>query len=259
MKQGQDLTAEFPGLFLIHQRIRAREVLDHIHDEHELFLPLQGTIQVKIAGRTLRAGPGKMLYVPPGIEHSFTSPKTDEGERLIAIVSAKAWDAHGGGKSDAAVLSVSQLSKELLFHLLTHPETKAAPSLIATFIETIGEMLEATPAEGGLDHWSGKASDPRLREALKLINDKYLEDLAMDDVARGAGLSTRSFNRLFLNELGMTPKQLIILKRMAYAKILLKQKRSVTDVALEVGYNSVSQFIVTFRKITGQLPGAARS
>jgi AraC-like DNA-binding protein len=256
MKQGQDLTAEFPGLFLIHQRIRGREVLDHIHEEHELFLPLQGTIQVKIAGQTLRAGPGKMLYVPPGIEHSFTSPNSDEGERLIAIVNAKTWQAHGGGESAAAVRSVSQLSKELLFHLLTHPQTKAAKSLIATFVETVGEMLETPTGPSGLDHVTGLATDPRLREALRILNSQYLEELAMDDVARSAGLSTRSFNRLFLNEIGMTPKQLVILKRMAYAKTLLKQKRSVTDVAFEVGYNSVSQFIVTFRKVTGQLPSS---
>ena len=256
MKQGQDLTAEFPGLFLIHQRIRGREVLEHIHEEHELFLPLQGTIQVTIEGQTLRAGPGKMLYVPPGIEHSFTSPHGDEGERLIAIVANEIWEKHVTQKFPAAVRSVSQLSKELLFHLLTHPEKKAARSLISTFIETVSEMLETPADERRLDHVLGKVTDPRLRKAIEVINSDYLEDIAMDEVAKAAGLSTRSLNRLFLTELGMTPKQLVILKRMAQAKILLKQKRSVTDVAFEVGYNSVSQFIVTFRRVTGQLPGS---
>ena len=53
----------------------------------------------------------------------------------------------------------------------------------------------------------------------------------------------------------MTPKQVITLHRMERAKTLLsKRGQTVTDVAFEVGYSSVSQFITAFRKITGQLP-----
>jgi AraC-like DNA-binding protein/mannose-6-phosphate isomerase-like protein (cupin superfamily) len=257
MQQGQDISAEFPGLFLIHQKITAYDVREHRHDsDHELFLPLQGEIQLRFHDQVLKAGPGKMLYMPPGIEHAFSSSKSGEGERLIAVISAKLWKASSGTNHQACILPLSQLSKELLFHLLIHPRTKTAKSLIATFVETLSEMLENPSLGGQKDtaHLRGKISDIRLKKAVELIEDSYREAIPLEKIARSAGLSVRSLNRLAQIELGLTPKQILTLKRVDEAKSLLKQKKAVTDVALSVGYSSVSQFITVFRKATGRLP-----
>jgi AraC-like DNA-binding protein len=56
----------------------------------------------------------------------------------------------------------------------------------------------------------------------------------------------------------MTPKQVVTFHRIEKAKELLLQKQSVTDVAYEVGYASISQFISTFRSLTGKLPSEFR-
>lgn len=61
-----------------------------------------------------------------------------------------------------------------------------------------------------------------------------------------------------LNELGLTPKQILISIRIEKAQELLeKSNMPVTDVAYEVGYSSLSQFIAAFRAQTGQLPSEA--
>jgi AraC-like DNA-binding protein len=58
-----------------------------------------------------------------------------------------------------------------------------------------------------------------------------------------------------LQEMGMTPKQFLIAARIEKAQeLLLKPGSSVLNVALEVGYSSMSQFIAAFRSQTGQLP-----
>jgi AraC-like DNA-binding protein len=58
---------------------------------------------------------------------------------------------------------------------------------------------------------------------------------------------------------GMTPKQAVTLCRVREAQRLLKLGRAtVTDVAFEVGYASVSQFITTFRRVTGRLPSESQ-
>lgn len=257
MRQGQDLSARFPGIVIIHQKIRGKVVGDHAHEEHELFLPLQGEIQIGASGRTLKAGPGKMIYLPAGQTHSFQSATSAQGERLILLVDQKIWKMNQCGSFPASVVSASQLCKELLFHLLIYPKTRAARSLIDTLLQTASEMLEAagTGAFGDLAHLEGRASDPRVQRALAEIQSRYVSKLSMENLARISGLSVRNLNRLFLAELGMTPKQIITSYRMECAKELLKRGRtSVTDIALEVGYSSVSQFITTFRKLTGQLP-----
>ncbi len=260
MRQGQDITAQFPGILIIHQKIRGNSVHSHEHDrEHEVFLPLQGEIQIQVKdGPLLKAGPGKMVYMPPNVEHSFTSSSSSQGERLIFILDHKAWRANRGGKFKPSVLSASQLCKELLFHLLLFPKTKAAKSLISTLVQTFSEMLEeAGPGvQGELAHLAGRANDERVRRALAAIEAGYASKLSMESLARASGLSVRNLNRLFLEQLGLTPKQAVTLHRVEAAKRLLRNRRSVTDTAFEVGYASVSQFITTFRRVTGALPSS---
>lgn len=257
MKQGQDITARFPGILIIHQKIRGNAVGQHRHDEHELFLPLQGEIQIQAGESLLKAGPGKMIYLPPDLDHSFQAASSAQGERLILIMEKKIWKGCGGGAFPPSVTTVSQLCKELLFHLLIYPKTKAAKSLTETLIQTASEIIETSGLQscGEVAHLGGRASDARVKNALSIIQKSFSSSLSMDALAKGAGLSTRNLNRLFLEELGMTPKQAITLHRIENAKALLRQGRaSVTDTAFEVGYGSVSQFITTFRKITGLLP-----
>jgi AraC-like DNA-binding protein/mannose-6-phosphate isomerase-like protein (cupin superfamily) len=257
MKQGQDIVAKFPGILIIHQKIRANTVEKHLHEEHEIFLPLQGEIRIQLGDKTLSAGPGRMIYLPPNLEHSFQSSSNTQGERLIFFIDSKEWKSYQGGQFSASTTSASQLSKELLFHLLIHPKTKAAKSLIQTLIQTISEMLETSGLNsiGDVAHLYGVSSDLRLKNALELIQAKFNARLSMEELAKRSGLSVRNLNRLFLQELGMTPKQVITLHRIENAKALLKRgQQSVTDIAFEVGYHSVSQFITTFRNLTGQLP-----
>jgi AraC-like DNA-binding protein/mannose-6-phosphate isomerase-like protein (cupin superfamily) len=255
MKQGQDIAAEYPGLVIIHQKIKVLTKDRHAHHEHEFFLPLQGEIRVRVGEKVLKAGPGKMIYLPPETDHAFESSAAGQGERLILLVQASAWKAREGVSVPAKVADSSQLAKELLFHLLIHPKTKAGKALIDTLLVTLSETLEAASGAEGLRHLSAKAGDARILRAVDYIETNFREPLSMEEIARHSGLGLRTLNRLFLDELSLSPKQLVTLYRMEEAKRLLeKQKLSVTDVALEVGYASLSQFIHSFRKVTGKLP-----
>lgn len=258
MKQGQEVIAKFPGILIIHQKIRGKRKGKHHHEDHEIFIPLQGEIGVQFESGELKAGQGKMIYIPPGVEHVFTSSDNSEGERLYFFINTKMWSKLGGIVSEPKILPVSQLSKELLFHLLIHPKTKAAKSLCETLVQTFSEMLEQV-IPSGLESFSGKISDPRVKKVWGKIQDSYREQLSMDQLAQTSGLSVRSLNRLFLDESGMTPKQAITFHRIEKAKELLLQNQSVTDVAYEVGYSSLSQFITTFRSLTGKIPSEFRN
>jgi AraC-like DNA-binding protein/mannose-6-phosphate isomerase-like protein (cupin superfamily) len=258
MKQGQEIVAKFPGILIIHQKIRGKRKGQHHHEEHEFFLPLQGEIGVEVQGQRLTAGAGKMIYLPPGIEHSFTSAEEAEGDRLFFFVEKKTWEKFGGGTFEARTFPASQLSKELLFHLLIHPETKATKALCETLVQTLSEMLEQ-PGKTEVAHLTGKVQDERVKKVLAHIQENFQENVSMDELAKSSGLSVRNLNRLFLEETGLTPKQAITLHRMEEAKNLLALKKSVTEVAFDVGYNSVSQFITTFRSVTGKLPTEFRA
>lgn len=89
MKLGKDVSAQFKELYIVHQNLPGKRAQVKGYDQHILFIPLQGEITVEISGEKYMLGPGQMLYLSPGIAHSFSS-SAQSGERLIAMLAARA-------------------------------------------------------------------------------------------------------------------------------------------------------------------------
>lgn len=261
-KQNSDLVAEFPGLLVIHQKIPAREVGRHEHAEHEFFMPLQGEITITPAGgQSLKAGPGRMLYVPPDLDHSFSSTAQGSGERVIWLIDDRLWKKHAHAQFASTVMPTNTLAKELLFYLLIHQKAEGAKYFVSALVQSLLESLESA-ASGArnvhTDHVEGRSNDKRVKRAIEILNEN-LADVSITEIAEQSGLSARNFNRLFLHETGLTPKSYLIARRIERAKeMLVKTRQTVTDISLEVGYSSLSKFIETFKRMEGQLPSDYR-
>jgi AraC-like DNA-binding protein len=78
-------------------------------------------------------------------------------------------------------------------------------------------------------------------------------------MAREAGLSTFHFLRLFARVLGVTPHQYLVRSRLRRAaRLLADGDRPVTDVAFDVGFGDLSNFVNAFRRAAGVSPRAFR-
>jgi AraC-like DNA-binding protein len=81
------------------------------------------------------------------------------------------------------------------------------------------------------------------------------EYLNLARLAAQAGLSKFHFERLFKNAMGVSPSRYHINLRMNLARRLLREtKKSVVDVALEVGYADPSHFAKLFRRENQPFP-----
>lgn len=261
MKKGQDIFIDLPGIKIIHHRIPGKELGKHHHKEHEFFLPISGEMKISYLGEDFTAGPGKMLYVPPNIEHTFSSATAGTGERLIWLISDSLWKKHIQEDFPITILPNNSLVKELIFYLLLNREVKGEKYFISALIESLNDSLESAKIDGinlELVHMLAKVQDPRIKNSLKLLGAKIEKD-SLTEIATKSGMSQRNFNRLFLNETGLTPKEYLQAKRMDKAKKLLTTTdHTITDISLEVGYNSVSKFIEAFKKMVGILPSDYR-
>lgn len=261
MKKGQDIFIDLPGIKIIHHKIPGKELGSHHHKEHEFFLPLSGEMTISFQEEDFTAGPGKMLYVPPEIEHTFSSSTGGTGERLIWLISDSLWKKHINKDFPITVLPINSLAKELLFYLLLNRDVKGEKYFISALIESLSDSLESSKMDEinlELAHLSAKVQDARIKNSLKLLGAK-LEMDSLTEVATKSGMSLRNFNRLFLKETGLTPKEYIQVKRMEKArKLLTTTNHTITDISMEVGYNSVSKFIEAFKKLVGKLPSDYR-
>lgn len=257
MREGKDIEASFGGCVIVHQNIKSYQKDLHDHDQHEVFFPLKGEIRVTLEATELAAGPGKMLFLPAQVKHSFNS-SNQQGERLILLLDPKKYPLKKYGMPKIPQVSPShQLVKELLFYLLLNPKTKNAQLFVQNMLIVLGECLSENAGSQAAtwDSFESRVEDKRIKSALQIIYQNYRDDNSMNELAKKSGMSLRNFNRLFLQQCGKTPKKIILQLRIAEAERLLnKGRHNVTDVAFAVGFNSLTHFIAQFRKLTGRLP-----
>ena len=79
--------------------------------------------------------------------------------------------------------------------------------------------------------------------------------IELEDAAGEAGLSPFHFLRLFSNVLGVSPHQYLVRSRLRHAaRLLADDDRPVTDVAYDVGFGDLSNFVRTFHRAAGVSP-----
>lgn len=87
------------------------------------------------------------------------------------------------------------------------------------------------------------------------IKQNYKVDFSVEDLAEQSNMSLSTFHQKFKSAVGMGPLQCQKkLRLMEARRLMLDKAASVTDVAMEVGYESVSQFIRDYRRMFGRSP-----
>ncbi len=98
-----------------------------------------------------------------------------------------------------------------------------------------------------------------LLRAKDLADARYFEPLGVDDMASAAGLSKAHFSREFRAAFGESPHAYLLTRRLERAAALLRMTdRSVAEICLDVGLQSVGSFTTSFTRTFGQSPLAYR-
>ena len=118
----------------------------------------------------------------------------------------------------------------------------------ARFVSLVAERRRAPPA----------ATSRERRQAVEAalwIEANFCEAVDLEQAANQAGLSRFHFLRVFAKVLGVTPHQHLVRSRLRHAaRLLADDKRSITEVAFEVGFGDLSNFVRTFGRAAGMSP-----
>jgi AraC-like DNA-binding protein len=125
-------------------------------------------------------------------------------------------------------------------------------------LEAIQSELDP-PASTPLPIRSTRRDRDRAIAAAGFMEAHAEQPLDLATVARRVELSPFHFLRLFRRELGLTPHQHLIRSRIRRAiERLVETDLPVTDIALEVGFEDLSNFVRTFHRHVGCAPSAFR-
>ncbi|MES2259805.1 MAG: helix-turn-helix domain-containing protein [Pseudomonadota bacterium] len=100
---------------------------------------------------------------------------------------------------------------------------------------------------------------PKLTEAVTLMEANIEEPLSTDDIANLVGLSRRQLERLFKQYLGSLPSRYYLELRLRRARqLLLETNHSIVQVGLVCGFSSGSHFSTAFGTLFGHTPREER-
>jgi transcriptional regulator GlxA family with amidase domain len=104
------------------------------------------------------------------------------------------------------------------------------------------------------------ASQTQLSRARVLMDKHYDHPLDLVQLSRQASFSRYHFIRLFREAYRRTPHQYLMQKRIEKAKVLLASSQlPVTEICLEVGFQSLGSFSALFHKYVGRSPSEYRA
>lgn len=88
-----------------------------------------------------------------------------------------------------------------------------------------------------------------IKKAMDIMDNKYQEDINLDDVAKEIGISKYYLIRLYKKYFNITPYNYLIKNRINQSKYLLKTTNlNIEQISYQVGFNNTSQYIKMFKK-----------
>ena len=95
----------------------------------------------------------------------------------------------------------------------------------------------------------------RLEQAFTYINDHYCEKITLEEVASSVYMSSNYFSSYFRKVTNISFSDYVTRMRINHARELLREgKKNVTEIAMECGFNNISNFYRLYKKHVGKPP-----
>jgi AraC-like DNA-binding protein len=189
--------------------------------------------------------PGHALWIVPNVLHCLHAARPVQLYSLYAAVDAAPLPAQSGAVVPDALVQA------LLIAAADLPHDQPLDDPASRLVQVLLDRLPALPAAPLGLNWPG---DPRIQRIAAALSANPAQPAVLEDLAAAAGVTARTAARLFVKETGQTFGQWRQQLRLLVALEHLGAGESVTQVALEVGYNDVSSFIAVFRDAFGDTP-----
>lgn len=219
----------------------------HSHAWVQFTYASAGIMQVLTERHSYLLPPQCALWIPPGVRHTAYSAQTLAFRGLYLDDSVL-----DGYRRDGAVVQVTPLVRELIDKAsgfpLEYPADGPQARLLRVLVDELRELPEA-PFSLPLP------SDPRLRRITDALQAEPGDNRSIEAWAQQVGASRRTLVRLFQAQTQLSFQAWRQRLRLLAALPLLAEGMSVTVLANELGYDSVSAFIALFQRHYGKTPG----
>lgn len=269
-----------PGFRFYHNK-EHEDFPEHWHTGIEILMPVEGEYTVEVGEETYHLMEQEIIILNSGVLHSLKAPLT--GERIIlqfdvaALCALKEMDTVVSILPDVLFLAkeqdqllyspVKKLMDEIVIEYDTQNtfyEARIYAHLI-NIVVCICRVIMQQPADKREREPGGQITKQKeylevIMNVCNYINQHYQENLTLEEIAGISGFSKFHFTRVFKQYMNQTFYEYLNSKRVQRAKELLYSKElSITDVAMNSGFSSLSAFNRTFKSANNCSPSEFRN
>jgi AraC-like DNA-binding protein len=232
------------------------------HPAHSISYVRKGSFGCRTLGQSFELVAGSIMVGHPGDEYVCTHDHHVCGDECLSFfLSAELVDAIGdspaswragclpplaelmvlGERAQAVAAGRSDVGLDEVGHALAH-----------RFVALTSRRTHRPPQATARDR-------RRAVETALWIDAHSHRPIDLERAASEAGLSPFHFLRVFSGVLGVTPHQYLVRSRLRHAaRLLAGDDRTITDIAFDVGFGDLSNFVRTFHRAAGISPRGFR-
>jgi AraC family transcriptional regulator len=228
------------------------------HDAFSISYVRKGSFGYRTPAGDFELVAGSVLIGRPGDEYLCTHDHV-HGDECLSFRLSPAWIDEIGGTGDRfATRGVPPLPELMVLGELAQAaaEGRTDVGLDEAGLAFASRFVELAAGRATTAVEAAPRDRRRAVETALWIDAHSHRPIDLEGAASEAGLSPFHFLRVFSKVLGVTPHQYLVRSRLRRAaRLLADDERSITDVAMEVGFADLSNFVRTFRRAAGISPG----
>lgn len=243
-----------------------RPLAPHAHREgHLVFLVDGAAAAVRVDGASSPVDGGNAVAVSPWQPHDFRPSDLGAGAIFLTLYIAPVWFAEAarenrspmrfGGAAIALTPPILAPMRRVVDGIMAGRDAALVTGLVQDLVAAAWQASWEVPAAAAPDDPAPRVTDFRIRNAVRLMNERVTDTCALDRVARDAGLSRPHFYKLFRENVGVTPNMYLNTLRLERSIARLTRTADpVTSIGLDLGFASQASFTRFFVNNIGIAP-----
>ena len=238
------------GIELLHAQDCTIHFPLHQHATFNISLILKNTFQTDLLDRSFLAPKASIAITNPKELHATPCEPTI-GNSFFTFYIPPTVIEHLCGNDEQLfakdrVIGDPQIFSEFLW--LSQKTSTDEPYYEDRFLKNLKALIRIAQTSPSEQH-----PDNSIRQFIQGILSNS-EDFSLDSIASKYGINKYKFIRLFKQEIGLTPKQYLLHKRIEKSKALLREGCPIFDVAIDCGFYDGPHFYKYFKQYIGVNP-----
>lgn len=218
----------------------------HSHSWGQVQLIRGGILEMAAEGKRFLAPPHLAIWVPPGVMHTSYNRKPLS---YCSLNISKQLTTHF--PDCASLIKITPIVSAIMDDFRQREISVAESDQDKRLVQVLLDQLSTRDVQ---HHFLPSTDNKYLAKILAEVEENPLDNTSLHEWADRVHITERTLARHCQAELGMSFTEWRLRVRYLYSMELLRDGRSVKEVALTLGYNQASPFISMFKKYSGQTP-----